>query len=285
MIKLKDILNEVLDDVPRLLYHATFKALLPTIKKQGIISDGSKYRGVYLGYSPEYASSLVEYSEKDNIPKEWFNEIVILTIDTSKLNLSKLERDPNDWPQEEEDGTVPMDETIHSFIYRGNVPFSAVVNVNFEDKKLPNIFIPRRTGEDRDKRYMDVIQKQIQNYIKNGSGDLDFSISPIQSIPDNLKFVGGTLNLFNTNIKSLPDNLTVDGALDIRHAKLTKLPDNLTVNNLYVDFRLLKNQLPKNLKVTDIMYINNTDREKVKKYTKKELKELFPNVNEFVYMF
>jgi hypothetical protein len=296
MIKLKDLLLEVLEDVPRLLYHATFKELLPSIKQSGIISGDSKYRnfdnvksGVYLAYSPEYASSLVEDSENNNIPKEWFGEIVILTIDTSKLNLSKLDRDPNDWPQEEEedvyDDTVPSDETIHSFIYRGNIPFSAVVNINFEDKKPPTIFIPRRAGdEDRDKRYMVVIQKQIQNYIKNGGDNLDFSISPIQSIPDNLKFVNGDLNLFNTKIKSLPDNLTVDGTLNLNHTKLTKLPDNLTVIELYVDFTVLINQLPKNLKVTNIVYINRNDRKKVKKYTVKELKKLFPNVNNFMYM-
>ena len=295
MIKLKDILNEVLEDVPRLLYHATFKALMPSIKKSGIISGDSKYRniggneiGVYLGDSPEYAASMVEVSENDNIPKEWFDEIVILTIDTSKLNLSKFDSDLNALPpvwQDEYDDTVPLDEDIYSFIYRGNIPFSAVVNINFEDKKPPTIFIPRRTdSEDRDKRYAVSIQKQIQNYIKNGGDNLDFSISPIQSIPDNLKFVNGDLNLFNTKIKSLPDNLTVDGALDIRYTKLTKLPDNLTVNELYVDFTVLINQLPKNLKVTDIVYINRDDRKKVKVYTVKELKKLFPNVNNFMYM-
>ena len=55
MIKLKQLLFEVLEDVPRVLYHATFKALIPSIKRKGIISGGSKYRnfdsverGVYL---------------------------------------------------------------------------------------------------------------------------------------------------------------------------------------------------------------------------------------------
>ena len=295
MIKLKDILFEVLEDVPRLLYHATFKALMPSIKKNRIISGDSKYRniggneiGVYLGDSPEYAASMVEVSENDNIPKEWFDEIVILTIDTSKLNLSKFDSDLNALPpvwQDEYDDTVPLDEDIYSFIYRDNIPFSAVVNINFEDKKPPTIFIPRRAdSEDRDKRYAVSIQKQIQNYIKNGGENLDFSITPIQSIPDNLKFVNGDLNLFNTKIKSLPDNLTVDGALDIRYTKLTKLPDNLTANQLRVDYTVLINQLPKNLKVTDLVYLNRNNIKKVKVYTVKELKKLFPNVNDFMYM-
>ena len=141
MIKLKDILNEVLDDVPRVLYHATFKALIPSIKRKGIINGGSKYRnfdnvekGVYLGYSPEYAGSMVEASENDNIPEEWFDDIVILTIDTSKLDLSKLDSDPNVLPQEDEyDDTVPPDTNIYSFIYRDNIPFNAVVAINKYD--------------------------------------------------------------------------------------------------------------------------------------------------------
>ena len=125
---------------------------------------------------------------------------------------------------------------------------------------------------------------EFQNYIKNGGENLDFSITPIQSIPDNLKFVNGDLNLFNTKIKSLPDNLTVDGALDIRYTKLTKLPDNLTANQLTVDYTVLINQLPKNLKVTDVVYLNRNNIKKVKVYTVKELKKLFPNVNDFMYM-
>ena len=141
MIKLKQLLFEVLEDVPRVLYHATFKALIPSIKRKGIISGGSKYRnfdsverGVYLGYSADYANDMVEASENDNIPKEWFDEIVILTIDTSKLDLSKLDRDPNVLPQEDEyDDTVPPDETIYSFIYRDNIPFNAVININKYD--------------------------------------------------------------------------------------------------------------------------------------------------------
>ena len=142
MIKLKDILNEVLEGVPRVLYHATFKALIPSIKQKGIIMGGDKYRnfvdseigGVYLGYSADYANDMVEASENDNIPKEWFDEIVILTIDTSKLDLSKLDIDPNILPPDNEyDDIGPADGIIESFIYRDNIPFSAVININKYD--------------------------------------------------------------------------------------------------------------------------------------------------------
>ena len=40
---------------------------------------------------------------------------------------------------------------------------------------------------------------------------------------------GGSLDLSNTNITSLPDNLTVGGGLDLRNTAITSLPDNLTV--------------------------------------------------------
>jgi len=136
MIKLKNILTEILDDVPHILFHATFKALLPLIKKEGIVAGGGKYRnfvdvekGVYLGYSPDYAGSMIEASENENIPEEWFDDIVILTIDTSKLDLNKLDRDPNVLPQEDEyDDEIPPDDTVYSYIYRGNIPFNAIID-------------------------------------------------------------------------------------------------------------------------------------------------------------
>ena len=41
--------------------------------------------------------------------------------------------------------------------------------------------------------------------------------------------VGGWLDLSNTGITSLPDNLTVGGWLDLSNTGITSLPDNLTV--------------------------------------------------------
>ena len=93
------------------------------------------------------------------------------------------------------------------------------------------ILIPRRTPEERRKNFIKAIQQKIQQYIKNGSkGDLDLSNTPITSLPDNLTRVGGSLDLNNTPITSLPDNLTVGGWLDLYNTKITSLPDNLTVN-------------------------------------------------------
>ena len=102
--------------------------------------------------------------------------------------------------------------------------------------KEENILIPRRSSEEREKNYKISIQKKIQQYIKDGSkGDLDLSDTPITSLPDNLK-VGGYLDLSGTPITSLPDNLKVGGNLDLSGTKITSLPDNLEVGG-YLDLR------------------------------------------------
>ena len=43
--------------------------------------------------------------------------------------------------------------------------------------------------------------------------------------------VGESLDLSNTNITELPDNLTVGGWLDLSNTNITELPDNLIVND------------------------------------------------------
>ncbi|MCK9273454.1 hypothetical protein M0P65_08005, partial [Candidatus Gracilibacteria bacterium] len=58
------------------------------------------------------------------------------------------------------------------------------------------ILIPRRTPEERRKNFIIATQRKIQQYIKNGSkGDLNLSNTPITSLPDSLKQVGGSLDL------------------------------------------------------------------------------------------
>jgi hypothetical protein len=45
----------------------------------------------------------------------------------------------------------------------------------------------------------------------------------------------GSLDLENTQITELPDNLTVGGDLDLSDTPITELPDNLTVGrSLYL---------------------------------------------------
>ena len=65
-------------------------------------------------------------------------------------------------------------------------------------------------------------------------GWLDLQETAITSLPDNL-VVGGWLNLRGTAITSLPDNLVVGGWLDLQGTAITSLPDNLVVGgSLYL---------------------------------------------------
>lgn len=66
-------------------------------------------------------------------------------------------------------------------------------------------------------------------------GYLDLSNTKITELPDNLT-VGGWLDLSNTNITELPNNLTVGDWLGLRHTNITELPDNLMVEDTIYGF-------------------------------------------------
>ena len=60
------------------------------------------------------------------------------------------------------------------------------------------ILVPRRSKEERQKNHIIATQRKIQQYIKDGGqGDLNLNDTPIQSLPNNLEVKGG-LNLSNT---------------------------------------------------------------------------------------
>ena len=120
------------------------------------------------------------------------------------------------------------------------------------------ILYHRKSKQERKSFLNKVINRQIQTYIKNGSiNGLDLCDTPITKLPNNLTKVGGFLNLYESNIKELPDNLTVDGSLYI-------------TDNNYIS------ELPKSLIVNGHFYCGNTPLSK--KYTKEEIKQLYPNI-------
>lgn len=102
------------------LYHATFKPLLDSIRQHGLGGNGSeqkrytdsKHGIVYLANDPDVAESYAEVAE--DIPDDWLDEIVILKINVSKLDQSKLSRDRN---------VIGGDDT---FEYSGVIPYSAI---------------------------------------------------------------------------------------------------------------------------------------------------------------
>ncbi len=87
-------------NVPSVLYHATYRPLLKSIKKHGLGGDraqakweDSKPGVVYLALDPNVAESYAESS--DAVPDEWLDEIVILKVSTAGLDLSRLMTDTN----------------------------------------------------------------------------------------------------------------------------------------------------------------------------------------------
>ena len=154
------------------------------------------------------------------------------------------------------------------------------------------ILVPRRSKEERSKNYNIALQKQIQQYIKDGGkGDLDLYNTPITSLPDNLKVernlylrdtpitslpdnlqVGGYLILNNTPISSLPDNLKVGRNLILSNTPLTSLPDNLKVGGDLELFNTQITSLPNNLKVGGDLELRNTPLSK--KYSKEEIRQM-----------
>ena len=140
-----------------------------------------------------------------------------------------------------------------------------------------SIFKPRKI-EDRKVRYKQIIQQQIQDYIKNGSkGSLSLYDIPIKSLPNNLKHVGGNLWLTGTPIKSLPPNLKhVGGNLYLTNTPITSLPAGLKVGNDLVLTNTQITSLPAGLQVGGTLLLYNTPI--AKQYTEKQLKKMYPGV-------
>ena len=138
------------------------------------------------------------------------------------------------------------------------------------------VLIPRRSKEERQKNHVIAVQKQIQQYMQQGSvGDLDLDHAPITSLPDNL-VVGGYLKLRKVPIVELPKNLEVKRGLFAIGSKIKTLPDNLQVGEELYLTRTLVDSIPRNLRVGGNLHIESTPL--AKKYTQEELKDMLPGV-------
>jgi len=165
------------------------------------------------------------------------------------------------------------------------------------------ILVPLRSKEERSKNYQIALQKQVQQYMKDGGkGDLDLRGTPITSLPSGLS-VGGYLSLYNTPITSLPPDLSVGGNLDLIYCeKLTSLPSGLSVGgNLYLNSTpitslpsglsvggylnlsgTLITSLPSGLTVGGNLHLFNTPLSK--SHTKEQIKQMAPGVKGTIYM-
>ena len=148
-----------------------------------------------------------------------------------------------------------------------------------------NIFIPRRTKEEKDKKLLFRTYRKIRDYIKNGSqGDLNLRGSPIEVLPKNLTEVNGNLILIGCeNLKSLPNNLTVNGDLDLDGCKnLKSLPSGLKVK-YDLDLRGTNiTELPPDLEVGDSIYLYRTPLSK--NYSPYEIRKMVPNFKGEIYL-
>ena len=140
------------------------------------------------------------------------------------------------------------------------------------ESQYKNLLIPRRI-DGRAERWKIIIQRQIQQYIKNGSvGDLDLSNSPIEKLPDNLTKVGGYLNLSHSQIQDLGKLESVGGHLWLYRTKI-KFLNNLEYvgGSLDLDHTPIKSL--GNLKyVGRNLYLKKTPLGK--KYTKKQIRQI-----------
>jgi len=129
-----------------------------------------------------------------------------------------------------------------------------------------NIFIPRRTKEEKDKKLLFRTYREIRDYIKNGSqGNLHLMDPSIKFLPKNLTQVNGDLVLNEcVNLKSLPNNLTVNGHLDLEDCKnITSLPSGLKVRGA-LDLRDTNiTELTPDLEVGASIYLQRTPIEKL----------------------
>ena len=93
--------------------------------------------------------------------------------------------------------------------------------------------------------------------MERGGGDLNLSNTQITNLPDNLT-VGRNLNLCGTPIAALPDNLTINGSLNLSFTQITVLPSNLTVNgSLDLSFTQIT-VLPSDLTVGKSLHLDHT---------------------------
>jgi hypothetical protein len=108
------------------LYHATFSHRLKKIKEEGIGGRSSKklwpdsIKGlVYLSTCPIAAHSYTETAWGDSdLPDSWEDKIIVLVVDATKLDVSKLSLDEN---VIDNDGTTLQ--------YEGVIPFNFITDV------------------------------------------------------------------------------------------------------------------------------------------------------------
>jgi len=79
-----------------------------------------------------------------------------------------------------------------------------------------------------------------------------------ESITEKDLIVKGDLDLHNTKITQLPDNLQVEGSLNLRGTKITQLPDNLKVKRSLDISKTPITKFPNNIQVGEAIHASDT---------------------------
>jgi hypothetical protein len=165
----------------------------------------------------------------------------------------------------------------------------------------------RRSPEDRTKNKTVAELQMVRQYIKDGSkGGLELTHTKLTHLPDDLVYVGGTLNLQGSDIESLPIGLTqINGSLGLSKTHITELPSGLSIlNHLFLTGNESFESLPDDLEVGGSIYLGGTslkslpDDIKIKfdkilviintplsdNYTLKQIKTMYPGIKGTVHV-
>ena len=124
---------------------------------------------------------------------------------------------------------------------------------------------------------MKLTLEKAKEMMERNGGSLDLSGTQIKELPEGLTVgdglylsgtqikelpegltVGGNLYLSCTQIKELPEGLTVGGSLDLSYTQIKELPEGLTVGG-WLDLRATQiKELPEGLTVSGSLYLSYT---------------------------
>jgi len=257
-IKLRQLINESEQSYREVTMYATYTADSPANHRGHIFNPVDK--GMTLDikppFNPPYNGSLGRNNRVIYCaPFKWMfndeNENVDLIHVKFKVSLDKLFIDKEEFHYWEKanmyDELEKIDwdhiETYADLVSEGikfNNPWDIagcyVKTINPE-QILGVIFELTRTkyfkngGEEKKKR---IDLQRIQEYIKNGSqGTLDLTETPLTKLPDNLTKVGGDLLTNDSNIEDL-NNLEYVGTLCLDGTNVDSLPEGLEIGGYII---------------------------------------------------
>ena len=132
-------INQISNNIPKILYHATYAAYVDSILEKGLIPryvctwEDCQY-GVYLAIDADMAQSFPETTDNPNIPDEYTDNIAIFLVNTSQLDKTKFSPDPHyvlDYPNlNEPEKQMQQQKHIVSWIYKDIIPVTAIRLIN-----------------------------------------------------------------------------------------------------------------------------------------------------------